>query len=345
MDEGGELFQRASLFNTLRDNQALMMIDKNTEDFKNVTASLGGVSDIVRQSMERLTLPSQIPVVKFFGDQPAGLSATSEGVIRMFYDGIKAKQEARNRKVIQQIVELVQIELFGEVIDDIEWTFNDLWQLDEAGKAGIQKTKADTRAVDLEAGLITPEEGREVLARDPDSQYTGLDLSEPIPQQPQEGEEDLSDEEGGTTPAEGATPHPGASGSAPQQPGEPKLSPSKRDFASSVTSAAAKFGGAATNGLPAKDKDLGLDEELGEDKKAFEWEEELHPRDESGKFAPKGNASISLHKMLLSKGFQQHPESPHAIYTHSSGHQIAFAPKSVHNAHSYQFAAYKDFTW
>ena len=94
-DEGGEMFARALSFNAGRDNQGLILLNKESEDLKNVSAPLAGVTDIVNQSKENLTIPGQIPVVKFFGNQPPGLNADSEGVIRMFYDGVKAKQESR----------------------------------------------------------------------------------------------------------------------------------------------------------------------------------------------------------------------------------------------------------
>ena len=244
MEEGSELFQRVMTFNVLRDNQSTMVINKDSEEFNIAAAPLGGVKDLVAQSAEHICAPCRIPIVKYFGNQPSGLNADSEGVIRMFYDQVHAEQESWIREPIEIIVNLVEIELWGDVDDDIEITFPPLWQLDEAGKSAIQKTKADQRAIDIETGVITPEEGRMAAARDPDSQYAGLDLHKPLPEpepdlfRPGEGEEGAG-AEGEEEPGKGGAP----------------VHPSRRDLGG-LTNQAARFGGATSGGFSAKDAAL-----------------------------------------------------------------------------------------
>ena len=230
-DDGSELFQRALTLTSLADNQGLMIINRSSEEFDIKAAPLGGVPEIVKQSKENMTLPSRMPIVKFFGNQPSGLNADSEGVIRMWYDDILAMQESRNREPIQFVMELAEIELWGEIIDDITFEFNGLWQLDEAGKSAIQKTKADQRAVDIEAGIVASSEARQAALNDPDNQYSGLSLS-PELILPQGGAPSESFERG-------ENPNIGAK-------------PPRRDFAESLTGQAARFGGAATGGFPTK---------------------------------------------------------------------------------------------
>jgi len=230
--------------------------------------------------------------VKFFGNQPAGLNADSEGVIRMFYDGIKAKQESRIREVIQTIVELCMIELWGDVDDDITFDFKDLWQLDEAGKSAIQKTRADQRAVDIEAGVILPDEGRQGLARDPDSQYAGLDLDKPLPEpDPMElmGEGGEEVESGAPLKGAGGEGAPAERGQTPHPAG---MKPNRRDIAPGITSKAGNFGGAASGGFSTNARDIAMDAlaaiaEIGVD----EWRESDHPRgqpENKGQFGPGG---------------------------------------------------------
>jgi hypothetical protein len=235
-DEGSELFDRAMTLTTLADNQGLLVINRQSEEFDIKSAPLGGVPEIVKQSMERMAFVSRMPIVKFFGHQPSGLNADSEGVIRMWYDDVLSMQESRNREPIQRIIELAQIELWGEVIDDLVFEFNGLWQLDDAGKTAIQKTKGDQRAVDITAGIVTPQEGRLAALADKDSQYSGLSLKPELPVAP-------SPSSSGETGAPGV----------PHERGEnPKITgakPPRRDFAESLTTSAAKFGGAVTGGF------------------------------------------------------------------------------------------------
>jgi hypothetical protein len=75
----GALIARAALFNALRDNQGLMVINKATEDFKNVSASLGGLHELQAQAQEHVASIPRIPLVKFTGLQPAGLNACLPG--------------------------------------------------------------------------------------------------------------------------------------------------------------------------------------------------------------------------------------------------------------------------
>jgi uncharacterized protein len=263
---GDALVARAELFNAVRENLGLLILNKATEEFKNVSASLSGVADIVAQSQEHLASVSQIPLVKLFGIQPAGLNADSEGVIRVFYDRVKAMQEAFLRPLLESLFAFVQLHIWGRIDPDIKFAFKPLWQLDEAGKAAIQKTKADTRAVDLDAQIIDREDARRAALADPDSQYAKLNLSEeaPLAEELDQGE------------LEGAE-QPGAAGGSEGE-GGVGAKPSRRDNAPGLTNQAARFGGATTGGFHANDR-------YANDG----WEENKHPRDRSGKFARSGS--------------------------------------------------------
>ena len=325
-DEGSELFDRARALNVMADNQGVLLINKMSEEFDIRQTSLGGVSDITKQSMERLTIPSQMPIVKFFGNQPSGLNADSEGVIRMWYDTVKARQEDRNRDVIQRVVDLVQLELFGEIIDDIVFDFKDLWQLDAAGKAAIQLTKAQVIETDIASGVISPEEGRLARAKDGDSPYEGLDLE--ASEAP--GEEIEEEQEAGTGEgSEGGLFDP-----------EPQTSTSGR-LQRSVEGQAAEFGGAATGGFSARDEEASCYREDEADDWVLAaddatWSEADHPRGQpgnAGQFAEKGQqvkTSKHLTKVLSKYGYKHKGYSPggHPQYEHPSGAKVYAAPSS-----------------
>lgn len=232
LQNGGEqLFARLELFNNLRNNRGTMAIDKNAEDFANVSAPLGSLDALQAQTQEHLASVSRIPTVKLLGIQPAGLNASSEGEIRSFYDWIKAFQELLFRDNLERIMRFVMLSLWNEVDPEITFDFKDLWQLDAAGKSAIEKTKADTYDAYIAMGVVTAEEVREAQANDPDSPFNGIDLSKPLPEpdlgdlgnEPPDGEADLSTE-------------------LPEHAGKAS-DPSDR-LATSVTSKAANLGGA-----------------------------------------------------------------------------------------------------
>ncbi len=238
---GNDLENRVELFNNIRDNHGTAVIDKESEEIENVSAPLGGLSDLQAQAQEQPAAIAQIPLVKYLGLQAKGLNSSSEGEIRVFYDRIHANQERLFRKPLNTIYGFIQLKLWGEIDDDITFDFVSLWQLDDAGKAAIQLTKAQVREVDIASGVISPEEGREAAAADPDSQYAGLDLDkEPAPGEASE-EEELAGSFGGAGAEGGAE-----SGKPPLGGAQPHAT---NRLASSITSRAANFGGAATGGF------------------------------------------------------------------------------------------------
>lgn len=209
-DGGEELFKRMDLFNILRDNRGLMMISKETEDFANVTAPLGGLEGLQAQTQEHMAAVSAIPTVKLLGVQPTGLNATDEGGIRMFYDWIAASQEKRVRRHLTTVIDLAQLSLWGEVDDEITFGFEPLWSLDEKGQAEVREIDARTSVSYVDAGVLSTTEVREHVASDPDSPYSSIDVEEE-PDLRSEEEEGLDPRAGGKIPGL-RPPHPQGEG-------------------------------------------------------------------------------------------------------------------------------------
>jgi hypothetical protein len=128
---------------------------------------------------------SGLPLIKYTGLTPSGLNASSEGEIRSFYDWIAAYQELLFREPLTRVIDFIQLSRLGRVDPDITFDFKSLWQLDEAGKASVQATKADIHSKYEEMGAVTNQEVRRILATDPESPYVALDLDpEELPAEP-----------------------------------------------------------------------------------------------------------------------------------------------------------------
>lgn len=198
--DGQQLFKRAELFNNLRDNRGLMVIDKDSEAFQNVSAPLGGLSELQSQAQEHMASVSHIPTVKLLGIQPAGLNASSEDQMRVFYDYIHAYQEHLYRAPIRRLMGLVMISLWGEVDPAIDFKFKPLFSLDEKSEAEVEKLKAETDQILIDSGVLAPDESRKRVANDPGSDYSSLDVGD-VP--------DLLDEEEHGLAPKGGHPLPG----------------------------------------------------------------------------------------------------------------------------------------
>lgn len=201
MLQGGSpdlLQDRADLFNNLRDNLGLMMVNKDSEDFANVSVPLGTLDKLQAQAQEHICSVSRMPLVKYTGLSPTGLNASSDGEIRVFYDTIHAEQENFFRPHLTTVIALAQINLWGTTDPDLTFIFEPLWEMDDEALARVRKSDADMATAYVDGGVLHPEEIRQAIHDDPTSPFNSIDVSD-VPEPPaEEGMEgDLTEEDDG----------------------------------------------------------------------------------------------------------------------------------------------------
>ena len=171
---GEQLFKRMVLFNSNRDNQGLMVLDKDTEEYFNVSTPLTTLDQLQAQAQEHMASVSRIPLVKLLGISPAGLNASSEGEIETFDDTINAGQEALVRPNLTRLLHFVQLSLWGAVDPAITFTFVPLSDLTPKEKAEVEKLEAETDEIRINSSVLDPAEVRKRVANEPDSPYPGI---------------------------------------------------------------------------------------------------------------------------------------------------------------------------
>ncbi len=135
-------------------NEGLTLLDKN-DVFTATSYSFAGLADILLQFGQQVSGASGIPLVRLFGQSPAGLSATGDADIRMYYDNINSQQESRLRLGIEKILQIEYRSTFGEEPpEDLDFSFNPLWQMSAIDKANIAKVTTDTILEALREGLL-----------------------------------------------------------------------------------------------------------------------------------------------------------------------------------------------
>ena len=172
---GDEVFDRIEVFNNGRSNAGTLVLDKETEEFFNITTPLGTLDQLQAQSQEQLSSVSGIPLIVLLGISPHGLNASSEGELRVFYDLVLAMQEALFRDKLHRILCFIQLNLYGVVDPAIGFEFEPLWSLDEKGTAEVRKIKAETHQIYVDMGVVGQDEVRRGEIADPDSPYNALD--------------------------------------------------------------------------------------------------------------------------------------------------------------------------
>jgi phage-related protein (TIGR01555 family) len=188
----GTMLKRLQLYTQTSDNRGVLVMDKNSEEFFLLNTPLSGLHELQAQAQEHMCAPTHIPLVKSTGITPAGLNASSEGEIKVYYDWCSASQEAFLGPHLKTILDLLQLNRYGSIDPGIKIRWIPLDQPSDVELAAIRKSDADAGAVYITNGVVAPEEERERLQGDPASGYDNL--SGPAPTPPQEADHALGEE-------------------------------------------------------------------------------------------------------------------------------------------------------
>jgi uncharacterized protein len=145
---GGEaqeaLIEQFNMMREFQSNEYVTLTDK-LDDYTDTSYSFAGLSDMLIQFGQQVSGSAQIPLVRLFGQSPAGMNSTGESDLRMYYDGILAKQESRMRNPMHTVLQVLWRSMTGQPLpDDFNFKFVPLWQLSALDKANVAKVTTDT---------------------------------------------------------------------------------------------------------------------------------------------------------------------------------------------------------
>lgn len=138
----------------IQQNEGITLIDKN-DTFASTAYTFSGLSDTMVQFGQQVSGSSEIPLVVLFGQSPAGMNATGESDLRLYYDGVNSKQEAELRPSIETLIKVMWRSVTGNPIpQDLSFTFTPLWQMSALDKATIAKSNTETIIEASQEGAI-----------------------------------------------------------------------------------------------------------------------------------------------------------------------------------------------
>lgn len=125
------------------------------DTFNTHTYSFSGISDMLQQFGQQISGATGIPLVRLFGQSPAGLSATGESDLRNYYDAINKEQENKIRPQMDKLLGVMAKSVLGKDLpEDFSYEFNSLWQLSDNEKSQIASSDVNTVAAAFGNGLI-----------------------------------------------------------------------------------------------------------------------------------------------------------------------------------------------
>ena len=179
----GQLDAKMLALSRYRDNDSVVVCDKNSEDIKNITLTISGVTDVVRQALEFIAAINRTPAVKLLGISPSGFNATGESDIRNYYDHIMSKQELLHDGILRAL-KAVELSVLGKIDHSINFEFNPLGTEDEEGDIQAASARVNMLNSLLQTNVLSAEEVRQAVKAD---QKANLGfISDDVPQ-PNEG--------------------------------------------------------------------------------------------------------------------------------------------------------------
>lgn len=148
------LVKQIEMIRLYQSNEGMTLMDAK-DKFEAHQYSFSGLSDMMMQFGQQISGALGIPLVRLFGQSPAGLNSTGESDIRNYYDNVKQQQEHRLRTGVGKLYQIMYRSLFGKAPpDSFDFDFCPLWQLSDEQKSSIatQVTTAVVGASD--AGIV-----------------------------------------------------------------------------------------------------------------------------------------------------------------------------------------------
>lgn len=180
-----DLMKRAKLFNKMKHNSGVMLLDKESEDMVQINTPLAGVRDIVEMSLGLLTAVWRIPKIKYIGEGEGGLNASSKEQMRSFYDFILSQKKKVLTQPMEIVLKIFQLNLGYDVNEALGFMFPAMVEMDEADRANLNKMEADRDNIYLANGVLSQEEVRQRLSLDKNSGYSMIDIDD-VPEIPEE---------------------------------------------------------------------------------------------------------------------------------------------------------------
>lgn len=150
----------ATRFHTL---EGTLMIDAEDEMQMDTHQAFSGLDSALLALGQQLSGALQIPLVRLFGQSPAGLNSTGESDLRTYYDFIAQQQSKHLHWGVLLCYMLTAKSLGIDIPPDFNIKFRSLWEMSDTEKATTANTAVDAITKAHSEGLISTQVGMQEL--------------------------------------------------------------------------------------------------------------------------------------------------------------------------------------
>jgi phage-related protein (TIGR01555 family) len=171
---------RIALFNKLRTNFGTLLLDKESEDYKIMSMSLGNLDTLLQQNLEYIAAMTQIPATRLFSQSPSGFGSTGQNEVDNFEALIISEQTDLLLPHVNKVFEYIQYDCFGEYDPDIEFVFNPINEPSILDKSQVFMNYANSVMQMAGQPVLSVEEARSYLASNEQLGLTSIDVDADI---------------------------------------------------------------------------------------------------------------------------------------------------------------------
>jgi phage-related protein (TIGR01555 family) len=151
------LVAQIDLIRRFQSNDGLTLLD-GEDEFGTHQYTFGGLPELLHQFSEQLSGALQIPVVRLFGQSPAGFS-TGEADLQNYYDSISTQQEARLRRPLTPLLEVICPQRYGQGAAGRDVVQVRAAVADDVRREGRRRDQGDDRGDERRVGRVGQPEG------------------------------------------------------------------------------------------------------------------------------------------------------------------------------------------
>ncbi len=179
--------EKLKALSMFRDNWGIMT-KRPGDSVQQIDTSLTDLDEVIMTQYQLTAAAAGIPATKLLETQPKGFNSTGDYEDDQYKLTLVSIQEDDYVPILDMHYKLLSVSKYG-IKRDYTINFVEIDTPTEKERAEINNMKAQTVATYLQAGIITEEEARANLIKDPDSGFN--DITDELP----EGEFNFSDEE------------------------------------------------------------------------------------------------------------------------------------------------------
>jgi phage-related protein (TIGR01555 family) len=149
---------RVALVDMLKWVGRVMPVDAKDEDYQIQDRTFTGLPEVWDRGELRLCACSRYPATLLFGRSPAGMNATGDSDIRLYYDTVSWFREHYLGPELDRLVKILAARL--GLADPESWfvSWPSLWQRNPTEEAAHRKAVAEADAIMISNGVVTEDE-------------------------------------------------------------------------------------------------------------------------------------------------------------------------------------------